>query len=851
MPGKRRSTPSKANGSSATAAVGEQRSSKSSPSSAKSPPPSSGKKKGPPPIAPTHSSRETKGKGDFLGKGGVLTLGRAPSGRKAARGGGGGSGSSPRPSRSPAPSGKKPAGGASKARGGKVSARGATASNDMSLEDEEEDDDDDADDEDAEGGTGVYGMEESSDDGGAEQSLAEARKSAAAAATRSKKRSKQSGGGGGDEEEEEDASGGEESEQELQSFMEAFPGMSSDEEEEEEEGLGGGESSGGESGSGVDEEDDDEDDDEGGERGGLMEIERQSKALDKRQAKMQADLRDETKEGLKRDALESREALGLGPAGEEGGEDGEEGEEEVVPPQVLKERIESVVEVLSAFQDRRDPALSRADYLERLAKDLKEYYGFLRELIDMFLLMFSPAECVEFLEASDKPRPLVIRANTLKTRRKDLAEALIKRGVSLEPVAKWSKVGLKITESQIPIGATPEYLAGHYMLQSAASMCPVMALAPQQGERVLDMSAAPGGKSTYIAQLMRNTGVVIANDLRPQRQRATVANLHRLGVRNALVCCHDGRRIPFKGVDRVLLDAPCSGLGVISRDQSVKIQRTAKDILRSSHLQKELLCAAVDAVSAKSATGGIIVYSTCSVSVTENEQVIDYILQKRYVKLVPTGLDFGRPGFSRFQERRFHPSMNLTRRFYPHVHNMDGFFVAKLKKFAPGERKMAVSTASGVPDKDAPEANEPGGKVDEMDFEDSDDEDAKTKRKRAKKEAKRDAKSNAAAQQAVGAEMKELNSDDEEDSDETKAQPASKKAKADPSANGHRPVTSGRGRGRGREGGGGRDGGGRGRGGGRGSFGSTTGRGSSSGRGGRGGSSFGGRSPGGFGAAGR
>ncbi|CAN0051151.1 unnamed protein product [Discosporangium mesarthrocarpum] len=281
--------------------------------------------------------------------------------------------------------------------------------------------------------------------------------------------------------------------------------------------------------------------------------------------------------------------------------------------------------------------------MDRLTKDMKDYYGYLGELVDLFLTMFSPGECVEFLEASDKPRPLVIRANTLKTRRKDLAEALIKRGVSLEPLAKWSKVGLKITESQIPIGATPEYLAGHYMLQSAASMCPVMALAPQQGERVLDMSAAPGGKTTYISQLMRNSGVVIANDLRPQRQRATVANLHRLGVRNSLICCYDGRKIPYKGLDRVLLDAPCSGLGVISRDQSVKIQRTVKDILRTSHLQKELLLAAVDAVSAKSPTGAVIVYSTCSISVAENEQarVVEYILKKRYVKLVPTGLEHG------------------------------------------------------------------------------------------------------------------------------------------------------------------------------------------------------------------
>ncbi|CAM9173404.1 unnamed protein product, partial [Sphacelaria rigidula] len=572
-----------------------------------------------------------------------------------------------------------------------------------------------------------------------------------------------------DEDDDAEESDSEESEQDLQSFKEAFPGMESEDEDEGSGWLGGG--------GGVGDSEDSDDSDDGSEDGerdehnghGLMQVERQSRALEKKSARMEAEALEEAKEGLRRDVLESRDALGLVPAagdgesGEDMGERGEgEGGEEVVPPQVLKERIESVVEVLGDFQERRDPALSRGDYVERLAKDLKEYYGYLRELVDMFLVMFSPAETVEFLEASDKPRPLVIRANTLKTRRKDLAEALIKRGVSLEPVAKWSKVGLKITESQIPIGATPEYLAGHYMLQSAASMCPVMALAPQQGERVLDMSAAPGGKTTYISQLMRNTGVVIANDLRPQRQRATVANLHRLGVRNALVCCHDGRKIPFKGIDRVLLDAPCSGLGVISRDQSVKIQRTVKDIQRTAHLQKELLCAAVDAVSTKSSTGGVIVYSTCSVSVAENEQVIEYILNKRYVKLIPTGLDFGRPGFSRFQERRFHPTMSLTRRFYPHVHNMDGFFVAKLKKFAPGERRTV--TTLGVPDKGAPEANEDGASS-AMDVEDSgsEDEDAKTKRKRAKREARKFDKERTEARQAVGATVKEVTSDGEEE----------------------------------------------------------------------------------------
>jgi len=318
---------------------------------------------------------------------------------------------------------------------------------------------------------------------------------------------------------------------------------------------------------------------------------------------------------------------------------------------------------------------------------LAEYYGYIHELAEFLLDLFPPAECVEYMEASDRPRPLVIRTNTLKSSRKDLMEALNKRGASVEAV-DWSKVAIKVTESSVPIGATPEYLAGHYMLQSAASLNPVMALAPLPGEKVLDMSAAPGGKTTYIAQLMKNSGTVIANDLKPQRQKATVANLHRLGVKNTVVCTYDGRKIAtnMKGFDRVLLDAPCSGLGVISRDQSVKVQRTVKDIQRISHLQKELLRAAVDAVDCKSATGGIIVYSTCSISTEENEQVVDFILKRRYVKLIDTGLEVGKPGFTRHKERRFHPSLALTRRFYPHVHNMDGFYVAKFKKYKNGVR---------------------------------------------------------------------------------------------------------------------------------------------------------------------
>lgn len=290
--------------------------------------------------------------------------------------------------------------------------------------------------------------------------------------------------------------------------------------------------------------------------------------------------------------------------------------------------------------------------------------------------------------------------------------------------AEWSKYAIKVTESSVPIGATPEYLAGHYMLQSAASLNPVMALDPQPNERVLDMSSAPGGKTSFISQLLKNTGSVIANDLKPERQKATVANLHRMGVKNAIVCCYDGRKVPaiMKGFDRVLLDAPCSGLGVISRDQSVKLQRTVKDIQRISHLQKELLCAAVDAVDPKSPTGGIIVYSTCSISSEENEQVINYILQKRYVKLVATGLDVGKPGLTRHKDRRFHPSLTLTRRFYPHVHNMDGFYVAKLQKYANGVRTDVADSDNEEMDEDAGDDTDENEEADEDDSEEEGDE---------------------------------------------------------------------------------------------------------------------------------
>ena len=344
-------------------------------------------------------------------------------------------------------------------------------------------------------------------------------------------------------------------------------------------------------------------------------------------------------------------------------------------------KIEETVQVLTNFS-AESRAKSRQEYLEDLASLVSKYYDYNTELANYLVAFFPPTELVDFLEANQVPRPLVIRANTLRTKRRELAQVLIQKGVNLDPVGEWNKVGLKIIESQVPIGATTEYLAGQYMLQSASSFLPVMALAPKPGERVLDMCASPGGKTTHLGQLMKNSGILMANEFNKERIPALSANLQRMGITNSIVTNYDGRKMNklFNCFDRVLVDAPCSGLGVIWKDQSIKAQRTLKEIKANAHIQKELLLAAIDCVNARSSTGGFVVYSTCSIAVEENEEVIHHALKNRNVKIVETGLSIGEAGLPKYRGKHFHYHMTRAKRIYPHIYNMEGFFVCKLKK---------------------------------------------------------------------------------------------------------------------------------------------------------------------------
>lgn len=265
-----------------------------------------------------------------------------------------------------------------------------------------------------------------------------------------------------------------------------------------------------------------------------------------------------------------------------------------------------------------------------------------------------------------------IRINTLLTTAKELIPRLEALGVKLERIP-FTKNGYRVLSTPFSLGAITEYLLGYYYLQEAAAQLPVEVLDAKSTDNVLDMCAAPGGKTTQLAAAMDNKGSITSYELKPHRVTSLLVNLERCNVKNTTVIQGDVRK-ETKQFSKILLDAPCSGNYLLEEDWLEK--RTLDDIQKSSDIQKRLLQKAIDLM----APNGTLVYSTCSLEPEENELVINWALENFPVKLQKVSLSVGSPGLTNAFGKELHPDLALCKRFWPYKTNTEGFFIAKLVK---------------------------------------------------------------------------------------------------------------------------------------------------------------------------
>jgi NOL1/NOP2/sun family putative RNA methylase len=276
-----------------------------------------------------------------------------------------------------------------------------------------------------------------------------------------------------------------------------------------------------------------------------------------------------------------------------------------------------------------------------------------------------------------KPRK-AIRINTIKISREKLIKRLEEKGIKLKQIP-WYKDGFFV-ESEKGIAKTLEYFLGYYYIQEASSMIPPLVLKPKKGEKVLDLCAAPGSKTTQIAMLMKNSGVIVANDDDLERIKALRINLQKMGVKNCIVTNEKGENFWRHGIefDKILVDAPCSGSGkIISSFSSIKLWSQA-NVKKLSSLQKKLLYSASKCLK----ENGELVYSTCSLDPEENEEVIDFCVKKLGLsveKVKIKNLNY-REGILEWNGKKFDESLRNAMRIFPFDNFTEGFFICKLKK---------------------------------------------------------------------------------------------------------------------------------------------------------------------------
>jgi NOL1/NOP2/sun family putative RNA methylase len=267
-----------------------------------------------------------------------------------------------------------------------------------------------------------------------------------------------------------------------------------------------------------------------------------------------------------------------------------------------------------------------------------------------------------------------IRINTMNVQQERVIERLRQRGVKLEKIS-YLPQGYWV-RSKFSVGATAEYLLGLYSVQEAAAQIPAKLFSELTGNKVLDACAAPGGKTVQLAELMRNTGVIVALDVRKQRLAALANQLERCRVKNTVVYDLDARRVA--GLDRkfdcILLDMPCSGN--FAADRAWFRRRTLTDVERNAKLQREILAEATKVLDEE----GEIVYSTCSLEPEEDELNIDWAVKNLKLKVEEVDC-YGQEALTKVFGKRLDSSVSRARRIWPG--ETQGFFVCKMKRREP------------------------------------------------------------------------------------------------------------------------------------------------------------------------
>ncbi|MBN2043299.1 MAG: NOL1/NOP2/sun family putative RNA methylase [Candidatus Aenigmarchaeota archaeon] len=278
-----------------------------------------------------------------------------------------------------------------------------------------------------------------------------------------------------------------------------------------------------------------------------------------------------------------------------------------------------------------------------------------------------------FFEVIENNMPYAFRVNTLKAERKQVLERFGKYGIACKQLP-FCKDGF-VTDD-LRVGSTMEHFMGHVYIQEVVSMIPPLMI--DLGRVILDACAAPGSKTTQLAALMENKGVLIANDIDYNRIKALNSNIERLGVLNTTVMNMNLMRMDGE-FDSILLDAPCSAEGTIRKNWDTLSHWSEKLVISNSSRQKLLILKAYDMLK----EGGNLVYSTCTFGPEENEEVIDHLLEKRDgVTLEKVSVKGFRTseGVGEWGKKTYDFDIKKVARIWPHHNNTGGFFVAKVTK---------------------------------------------------------------------------------------------------------------------------------------------------------------------------